>query len=265
VIEAFDPYEQISLRRHEASLKSRRRQLRAIETILVFVPVLEYRKQRYLMAKQRRAFNPNAFLSTVGAGRTIVRFGKGETVYAQGDAADALFVVQTGTVKVGAQSHGKEATLDILSENHFVGEESISGQPLRTTPASALTDCSLLRTEKKSMMLALTRHMKLAKFFWTYVLARNVKYQQELVEQRCNGSEKRLARTILMSAHFEEPGAPETTTAKISHETLAEMVGTTRSRICFFMNRFKESGFINYENKGKILRVHRTLLAFCSQ
>ena len=192
-------------------------------------------------------------------------FGKGQTVYVQGDAADALFVIRTGTVKVGAQSHGKEAILDILSAGDFVGEESVAGQPLRTMFASAMTDCSLLRITKKNMLLALTRDLKLANMFWTYVLARNTKYQEELVDQRCNGSEKRLARTILMSAHFEEQGAPETTTAKISHETLAEIVGTTRSRICFFMNRFKESGFIKYENKGRELRVHRTLLAFCAQ
>jgi CRP/FNR family cyclic AMP-dependent transcriptional regulator len=217
------------------------------------------------MAKQRRAFNPKTFLSSVGAGRKIVSFGKGQRVYVQGDVADALFVIQTGTVKVSAQSHGKEATLEILSDEDFVGEDSIAGQPFRTMSASAITDCRLLRIEKKSMMLALTQQMKLANLFWTYVLARNIKYQQDLVDQRCNSSEKRLARTILMSAHFEEQGATETTTAQISHETLAEMVGTTRSRICFFMNRFKESGFINYQHKGKVLRVHRTLLAFCAQ
>ena len=217
------------------------------------------------MAKLRGAFNPKGFLSTVGAGRTIVSFGKGKTVYAQGDVADALFVIQTGTVKVSAQSHGKEATLDILSDADFVGEESLAGQPVRTMSASAITDCRLLRIEKKSMMLALTQHMTLAKLFWAHMLARNIKYQQDLVDQHCRSSEKRLARTILMSAHFEEPGAPNTTTAKISHETLAEMVGTTRSRICFFMNRFKESGFINYQHKGNVLRVHRTLLAFCAR
>jgi CRP/FNR family cyclic AMP-dependent transcriptional regulator len=217
------------------------------------------------VAKQRRAFNPKTFLSTIGAGRTIVSFEKGQTVYAQGDVADALFVIQTGTVKVGGQSHGKEATLDILSDEDFVGGESIAGQPFRTVSASAITDCSLLRIEKKTMMLALTQQMKLADLFWTFVLARNIKYQQDLLDQHCNSSEKRLARILLTSAHFEEQGAPETTTAKISHATLAEMVGTTRSRVCFFMKRFKESGFIYYEHKSKVLRVYRTLLAFCAQ
>jgi CRP/FNR family cyclic AMP-dependent transcriptional regulator len=217
------------------------------------------------VAKQRRAFNPKTFLSTIGAGRTIVSFEKGQTVYAQGDVADALFVIQTGTVKVGGQSHGKEATLDILSDEDFVGGESIAGQPFRTVSASAITDCSLLRIEKKTMMLALTQQMKLADLFWTFVLARNIKYQQDLLDQHCNSSEKRLARILLTSAHFEEQGAPEATTAKISHATLAEMVGTTRSRVCFFMKRFKESGFIYYEHKSKVLRVYRTLLAFCAQ
>jgi CRP/FNR family transcriptional regulator, cyclic AMP receptor protein len=217
------------------------------------------------VAKQRRAFNPKTFLSTMGPGRTIVSFEKGQTVYAQGDVADALFVIQTGTVKVGGQSHGKEATLDILSDEDFVGGESIAGQPFRTVSASAITDCSLLRIEKETMMLALTQQMKLADLFWTFVLARNIKYQQDLLDQHCNSSEKRLARILLTSSHFEEQGAPETTTAKISHARLAEMVGTTRSRVCFFMKRFKESGFIYYEHKSKVLRVYRTLLAFCAQ
>jgi CRP/FNR family cyclic AMP-dependent transcriptional regulator len=245
--------------------QSRPKRLRAIETIFFIVRVLEYKQERHPVARQRRAFNPKTFLSTVGAGRKIVSFRKGLTVYAQGDVADALFVIQTGTVKVSAQSHGKEATLDILSDEDFVGEDSIAGQPFRTMSASAITDCSLLRIEKKNMMLALTQQMKLANLFWTYVLARNIKYQQDLVDQHCKSSEKRLARILLMSAHLEEQGVPETTTAKISHATLAEMVGTTRSRVCFFMKRFKESGFIYYEHKSKLLRVYRTLLAFCAQ
>jgi CRP-like cAMP-binding protein len=227
--------------------------------------VLKYKEERHPVAKQRRAFNPKTFLSTIGAGRTIVSFEKGQTVFAQGDVADALFVIQTGTVKVGGQSHGKEATLDILSDEDFVGGESIAGQPFRTVSASAITDCSLLRIEKKTMTLALTQQMKLADLFWTFVLARNIKYQQDLLDQHCNSSEKRLARILLTSSHFEEQGAAETTTAKISHATLAEMVGTTRSRVCFFMKRFKESGFIYYEHKSKVLRVYRTLLAFCAQ
>jgi CRP/FNR family transcriptional regulator, cyclic AMP receptor protein len=218
------------------------------------------------MAKQRRAFNPKTFLTTVGAGRTMQSFKKGQTIYAQGDTADALFVIQEGTVKLSVKSQaGREATLDILSDEDFVGKDSVGGQSSRTASATAMTDCTLLRIAKRVMMLALTRQVKLANIFWAYVLARNIRYQQDLVDQHCNPSEKRLARILLLLAHYDGHGAPETTVPKISHETLAEMVGTTRSRICFFMNKFKESGFIYYRPKGKVLRVHRTLLAFCGQ
>ena len=192
-------------------------------------------------------------------------FRKGQTIYGQGDLTDALFVIQTGRVKLSAKSHSKEATLDILSDKDFVGKDSMAGQPFRTASASAMTDCSLLRIEKKTMMLALKQQVKLANMFWTYVLARNIQYQQDLVDQRCNGSEKRLARILLTLAHFDGQGAPETTIPKMSHATLAQMVGTTRSRVCFFMRRSRESGFIYYEHKSKLLRVHRTLLGFCAQ
>jgi CRP/FNR family cyclic AMP-dependent transcriptional regulator len=128
-----------------------------------------------------------------------------------------------------------------------------------------MTDCSVLRIEKKAMMLALAKQAKLANMFWAYVLARNLRYQQDLVDQRCNPSEKRLARILLLLAHFDGHGPPETQILKVNHETLAEMVGTTRSRVSFFMKRFKESGFIYYGHKGKLMRVHRTLVAFCAQ
>lgn len=218
------------------------------------------------MAKQRSAFSTKTFLTTSGAGRKMMSLGKGQTIYAQGDAADALFVIQKGKVKLSVKSQtGKEAILDILSDEDFVGKDSIAGQSSRTASATAITDCSLLRIEKKVMMLALKRRVRLANVFLAYVLARNIRYQQDLVDQHCNPSEKRLARILLLLAHYDGHGASETTVPKINHETLAEMVGTTRSRVCFFMNRFKESGFIDYGNKGNVLRVHRTLLAFCGQ
>ena len=218
------------------------------------------------MAKQRRAFNPKTFLTTVGAGRKMMSLRKGQTIYAQGDSADALFVIQKGKVKLSVKPQiGKEAILDILSDGDLVGKDSVAGLSSRTASATAITDCSLLRIKKKVMILALTRQIKLANMFWAYVLARNIRYQQDLVDQHCNPSEKRLARILLLLAHYDGHGGSETTVSKISHETLAEMVGTTRSRVCFFMKRFKESGFIYYEPKGKLLRVHRTLLAFCGQ
>jgi CRP-like cAMP-binding protein len=218
------------------------------------------------MAKPRLAFNPKIFLSTAGTGRELMSFPAGRAIYAQGDAADALFVIQTGKVKLSAKSKaGKEATLDILSDDDFVGKDAIAGQSSRTASATAMTDCSLLRIEKKVMMLALTKHVKLANLFLAYVLARYIRYQQDIVDQHCNPSEKRLARILLRLAHFDGTGSSETVVPKVSHETLAEMVGTTRSRVCFFMKRFKDSGFIYYETKSKLLRVHRTLLAFCAQ
>jgi len=218
------------------------------------------------MAKQRLPFNPKTFLTTIGIGREMMSFKKGQTIYSLNDAADALFVIQEGTVKLSVKPPvGKEAILDVLSDGDFVGKDSVAGQPSRTASASAMTDCTLLRIEKKAMLLALTRHVKLANLFWAYVLARNIRYQQDLVDQHCSSSEKRLARVLLLLAHFDGHGASETMVPKMKHETLAEMVGTTRSRISFFMNRFKESGFIFYENKGKLLRVYRTLFAFCVQ
>ena len=218
------------------------------------------------MAKQRSDFNPKTFLSTAGAGRETMSFRKGQAIYIQGSAADALFVIQRGRVKLSVRSPaGKEATLDILSEEDFVGKDSIAGQATRTASAYAMTTCSVLRIEKKTMLLALKRQVKLANIFWAYVLARNIRYQQDLVDQRCNPSQKRLARILLLLAQFDAHGSLETVIPRISHETLAGMVGTTRSRVCFFMRRFKESGFIFYDHKSKQMRVHRTLLAFCAR
>jgi len=218
------------------------------------------------MTRQRRDFNPNSFLTTAGTGRKLIFFTKGQTVFTQGDKADALFVIQTGSIKLSVKSRvGKETILDILSDADFVGKDSVAGQSVRTASASAITDCSLLRITKKVMMLALARQVKLANIFWAYVLARNIRYQQDLVDQHCNPSEKRLARILLLLAHYDGHQGSETTVPKISQETLAEMVGTTRSRICFFMNKFREAGFIYYGHKGKLLRIHRTLLAFCGQ
>jgi CRP-like cAMP-binding protein len=196
----------------------------------------------------------------------MMSFRKGQAIFVKGDVADALFVIQEGQVKLGVRPEaGREAILDILSDGDFVGKDSVAGQSSRTASATAMTDCSLLRIDKKAMLLALAQQLKLANMFWSYVLARNIRYQQDLVDQHCNSSDKRLARILLLLARYDGRGVPEITIPKVSHETLAEMVGTTRSRICFFMNRFKESGFIDYKNKSNLLRVHRTLLAFCAQ
>jgi CRP-like cAMP-binding protein len=239
--------------------------------ILFIVPLLKWNQfpgveDQTAMPKYRPAFNPQTFLSTAGAGRETMSVPGGQSIYAQGDEADALFAIHSGKVKLSVKSKaGKEATLDILSDGDFVGNDAIAGQPSRTASATAITDCSLLRIERNAMMLALAQQVKLANMFLAYVLARYIRYQQDIVDQHCNLSEKRLARTLLLLAHFDGQGSSETVLARTSHETLAEMVGTTRSRVCFFMKKFKDSGFIYYDTKSKLLRVHRTLLAFCAQ
>jgi CRP/FNR family cyclic AMP-dependent transcriptional regulator len=214
------------------------------------------------VAKKSRAFDPEALLATVGEGRKAMRFPKKQTIFAQGDAADAVFYLQSGKVKLAVVSKtGKEATIGILSERSFFGEGSLAGQALRMGTATAMTDCSVMRIEKKAMMDALHREKTLSDIFVAYLLARNIRYEEDLVDQLFNSSEKRLARVLLMLAHFGKEGVPETVVPKISQESLAEMVGNTRSRVSFFMNRFRKLGFIDYaagEDGG--LQVHSSLL-----
>jgi CRP/FNR family transcriptional regulator, cyclic AMP receptor protein len=212
-----------------------------------------------MSAKTNREFNPQEFLATIGEGRKVVSFPKKETIFAQGDAADAVFYIQEGKVRLTVVSKvGKEATLGILSQGDFFGEGGLAGQHLRMGSASAMTECELLRIEKKAMMLALHREHKFSDLFVAYLLARNIRYEEDLVDQLFNSSEKRLARLLLLLAHFGKDGAPEIVIPKISQETLAEMIGTTRSRVSFFMNRFRELGFLDYGEGG--LQVHSSLL-----
>jgi CRP-like cAMP-binding protein len=212
-----------------------------------------------MLAKNNRDFDPKKFLATIGDGRKAVTFPKKETIFAQGDAADAVFYIQEGKVRLTVVSKaGKEATLGILSESQFFGEGSLAGQSLRMGSAIAMADCELLRIEKKAMMLALHREHEFSDLFVAYLLARNIRYEEDLVDQLFNSSEKRLARLLLLLAHFGKEGAPETVIPKISQETLAEMIGTTRSRVSFFMNRFRELGFLDYGENG--LKVHSSLL-----
>jgi CRP/FNR family cyclic AMP-dependent transcriptional regulator len=209
---------------------------------------------------KRADFNPHAFLSTIGKGREMVSFQKKQTIFAQGDSTDGLFFVQTGKVQLSVVSEaGKEATLAILGESDFFGEGGLAGQLIRMSSASALTDCTLLHVEKKAMMLAMSREPKLSAMFVKYLLKRNIRYQDDLVDQLFNSSEKRLARVLLLMAHFGKEGVSEMSVPRLSQETLAEMVGTTRSRVSFFMNRFRKLGFINYD-VGDNLHVHSSLL-----
>jgi CRP/FNR family transcriptional regulator, cyclic AMP receptor protein len=209
-------------------------------------------------AKKRPDFDPHAFLATIGEGRKLVLFQKKQTIFSQGDPTDAVFYIQTGKVKLTVVSKsGKEATLGILSEGDFCGEGGLAGQPLRMGSATAMIDCELLCIDKKAMMEALHREHGFSDMFVAYLLSRNIRYEEDLVDQLFNSSEKRLARILLLLAHFGKEGKPESVVPKISQETLAEMIGTTRSRVSFFMNRFRELGFIHY-NGG--LQVHTSLL-----
>ncbi len=207
---------------------------------------------------KRRGFDPHAFLATIGEGRKFVLFPKKQTIFTQGDPSDAVFYVQTGKVKLTVVSNdGKEATIGILGDGEFFGEGALAGQPLRMGSATALTDCAVLRIDKRAMIDALHREHAFSDLFVAYLLARNIRYEEDLVDQLFNSSEKRLARLLLLLAHFGKEGKPETVVPKISQETLAEMVGTTRSRVSFFMNRFRKLGFVHY-NGG--LQVHSSLL-----
>jgi CRP/FNR family cyclic AMP-dependent transcriptional regulator len=207
----------------------------------------------------RRDFDPKKFLATIGQGRKVVAFSRKQTIFTQGDSADAVFYIQQGKVRLTVVSTiGREATLGILNEGDFFGEGCLAGQPLRMGSATAMTDCELMRIDKKAMMLALHQEHTLSDLFTAYLLGRNIRYEEDLVDQLFNSSEKRLARTLLLLAHFGKEGVPEAVVPKISQETLAEMVGTTRSRVSFFMNRFRKLGFVDYGESG--LQVHSSLL-----
>src|ERR1700733_5516367 len=211
-------------------------------------------------AKQRRKFNTETFLSTIDGGRTLAVFPKKETIFRQGDSSDSVFYVQKGKVKLTVLSKaGKEATIGILNEGDFFGEGCLTGQPFRLCSATAMTDCSVMRIDKKSMNDVLHREHAFSDMFVAYLLARNIRYEADLVDQLFNSSEKRLARILLLLAQFGKEGKPETVIPKMSQETLAEMVGTTRGRVNFFMNRFRKLGFIDY-HAGDELQVHSSLL-----
>ncbi len=214
---------------------------------------------RVLATRKKRDFDPRKFLATIGEGRRVVAFPKKQTIFMQGDAADAVFYIQEGKVRLTVVSKiGREATLGILGAGDFFGEGGLAGQPLRMGSATAMTDCELLQIDKKAMMLALHREHAFSDLFVAYLLARNIRYEEDLVDQLFNSSEKRLARMLLLLAHFGKEGVPQTVIPKISQETLAEMVGTTRSRVSFFMNRFRKLGFVDYDGSG--LQVHSSLL-----
>ena len=210
-------------------------------------------------ARQRRKFDLQTFLSTIDGGRTIATFPDKRTIFVQGDVADSVFYIQKGKVKlIVVAQNGKEATIGILSKGDFFGEGCLTGQPRRMCSAAAMTDCTAMRIDKKSMMDVIHRERAFSDMFVVYLLTRNIRYEEDLVDQLFNSSEKRLARVLLLLAHFGKDGKPEVAIPKISQETLAEMIGTTRSRVSFFMNRFRELGFVEYGENG--IQVHSSLL-----
>jgi CRP-like cAMP-binding protein len=213
-----------------------------------------------IIPKRNNHFDPAAFLANAGLGRAIVDLKKNQIVFSQGDGADAVFYVQRGKIKLSVVSAaGKEATVALLSAGDFLGEGCIvSAQHLRMSSAVALTEGSLLKIDRKEMIGALHKENTMSDIFIAYLLTRNLRVQADLVDQLFNSSEKRLARTLLLLAQFGKEGEPETVIPKISQETLAGIVGTTRARVNFFMNRFRKLGFIEYNGK---MQIHRSLLS----
>jgi CRP-like cAMP-binding protein len=208
-------------------------------------------------ATRSHRFDPKSFLAKVGKGRTIATYGENQTVFAQEDPADAVFFIQKGKVKVTILSAGgKEAVLAILDAGEFFGEGCLNGHPLRMGTVVTLTECTIMRLEKTAMIEAL-HESKFSELFILHLLHRNTRVEEDLVDHLFNSSERRLARALLLLANFGKDGVPETVIAPISQETLAEMVGTTRSRVSSFMNKFRRLGFIDYNGS---LQVHSSLL-----
>src|SRR5580765_4555508 len=206
----------------------------------------------------RKRFDSTEFLSKVGTGKTLVECDKGDVIFAQGDTADAVFFIHNGRVKLTVVSkRGKEAVVALLEADSFFGEGCLTGQARRLATAAALTEGQVLRIAKKEMLRVLQAEPAFAARFMSYLLQRNIRVEEDLVDHLFNSSEKRLARVLLLLANFGKEGKPETVIPKISQETLAEIIGTTRSRVSFFMNKFRKMGFIAYNGH---LEVHSSLL-----
>jgi CRP/FNR family transcriptional regulator, cyclic AMP receptor protein len=210
--------------------------------------------------KQTEIFDPQAFLTNAGIGRTVHSYKPKQAIFSQGERADAVFYIQEGRVRLSVVSkQGKEATIALLGPGDFLGEGCLaSDQPIQLATATAITDCSILKIEKKRMLRTLHEEHELSDMFVAYVVERHNRTQADLVDQLFNSSEKRLARALLILSRFGKETVPETVHPDVSQETLAEMVGTTRSRVNFFMNKFRKLGFIDY-NGG--LQVHSSLLS----
>ena len=210
-------------------------------------------------ANRKRAFDPAHFLSKAGGGRKITKYRAQQVVFSQGDVADSVFYIQKGKVKLTVVSaQGKEAVVAILGADEFFGEGCLAGQPRRIATATAMMECEIMRLEKAAILRVLREEPSFSEMFVSHLLARSIRVEADLVDQLFNSSEKRLARALLLLANFGKEGRPEPIIAKISQETLAEMIGTTRSRVSFFMNKFRRLGFITYNGQ---MEVHSSLLS----
>ena len=204
-------------------------------------------------------FNPQVFLAKMGTGKKILEFQNGQNVFAQGDVADAVFYIQKGRVKLTVLSdHGKEAVVGILGQGQFFGEGCINGHKLRISTTTAMESCVITAIAKTAMIVALHDQPTFSELFMAYLLTRNSRIEEDLIDQLFNSSERRLARMLLLLANFGKEGSPQPITPNISQETLAEMIGTTRSRVSFFMNKFRKLGFIDYNGH---IEVHGSLLS----
>ena len=207
----------------------------------------------------RDAFDPKAFLAKVGAGKVILEPKAGQSLFEQGDAADTVFYIQKGRVKLTVLSEqGKEAVVAILESGQFFGESCLNGHTLRMSTATSLEDCIITSVTKLAMLATIHDQPKFSELFMTYLLARNIRIEEDLVDQLFNSSERRLARLLLLLANFGKEGTPQPISPNISQETLAEMIGTTRSRVSHFMNKFRKLGLISYNGH---IEVHSALLS----
>jgi CRP/FNR family cyclic AMP-dependent transcriptional regulator len=227
--------------------------------ILLRTGGLDRYERGFALKKRAKApFDPKIFLAKVGEGKTISQYRKDQIAFTQGDAGDAVFYIQQGEIKLTVISeHGKEAVVGILGPGHFFGEGCLNSHPLRVTTAIALDECLITRIEKRAMIATMHDEPEFSQLFMAYLLTRNSRIEEDLIDQLFNSSEKRLARLLLLLANFGKEGTPKPIIGKFSQETLAEMIGTTRSRVSFFMNRFRKLGYI--EDNGK-LEINNSLL-----
>jgi CRP-like cAMP-binding protein len=211
-----------------------------------------------MTSKRKPPFDPKVFLAKVNGGRSVADYRKGQIVYTQGQPADSVFYIQSGKVrKTVVSEQGKEAVVALLGTGDFFGEGCLTGEPLRLATVSAMTECVIVRIAKADVTRVIHKEPAFAELFIAHLLSRNSRVEEDLVDQLFNSSEKRLARVLLLLANFGKEGRPEPVLAKISQETLAEMIGTTRSRVSHFMNKFRELGLIDYNGH---IEVHSSLL-----